>query len=83
MRPPFALERFSSGPVGQGLFCAATVSRASFWMKGGGGCRRKLIDPQTISPCTRKCGGKGGAGNQLDGISRGNQPRSGDAPQGE
>nr|KIR86525.1 hypothetical protein I308_02842 [Cryptococcus tetragattii IND107] len=30
----------------------------------------------TVSPCARKCGGKGDAGDQLDGISRDYQPRS-------
>lgn len=38
---------------------------------------------QTVSSCARKRGGKGDAGDQLDGISRDYQPRSRNVAQGE
>lgn len=53
-------------------------------MSGGVSVSKKANRPnQTVSSCARKRGGKGDAGDQLDGISRDYQPRSRNVAQGE
>lgn len=71
--------------MGKDIYCATTVSLVKQCScRWGGGVSKKANRPnQTVSPCARKCGGKGDAGDQLDGISRDYQPRSRNAAQGE